>query len=334
MTETDDTAVNQSRDQDNVQDPMAFRRYLISGRLSLIALAEALTVAEFHNIRRAAAALSIMPSAVSTRIKTLEETLGYPLFDRRHGIRPTLQGHVFLDFAERALSLLAQAMNIDGNSRRSGALRIALQSSATSGPQASLLQQFSLSRPDVFLIPKEVPPRDLAGSLRKRSLDVALTPWAPDNSDIILSFPLWREHMMVVLSDNDPLVDQDILTREDLAGRTFLVRSEGIGASLMERVLPWLTEGSQAPKIEELHAGRDTLLLSVAKNHALAFVMPSVRDLHVPGVVYRSLDGGPTNMTFHAVWSRYNNSPALHAFLKTATSVFGPEDGPVLPPDS
>lgn len=304
-----------------------FRRYLISGRLSLVTLAEALTVAEMHSFRKAASLLGVMPSSVSTRIGGLEDILGYPLFDRQRGVRPTLQGHVFLDFAERALRLIAQATTTGGNAYRTNALRIALQSATTSGFQARLLEQFSLSSPNVFLIPEEVSPADLAGNLRRRKLDVALTPWVPDEHGVIVSRPLWHEDMLVALSNQDALAARATLTRDDLAGRTFLVRAEGIGPSLMERLLPWLTKGSRPPVVKELHAGRDTLLLSVARNRALALVMPGARDLRAPGVVFRPLRGGPTMITFHAAWSRYNNSPTLRAFLKTVKTIFGPDRG-------
>ncbi|OUJ14814.1 LysR family transcriptional regulator [Acetobacter sp. DsW_063] len=316
------------------QDQTNFRRFLVSGRISLITLAEALTVAELGSFREAASALNVMPSTVSTRISRLEDTLGYRLFDRQRGVRPTLQGHVFLDFAEHALSLIAQAATTGENVHRTNVLHIALQSATTSGPQARLMEQFSLSCPDVFLIPEEMSPHDLAGCLRKRKLDIALTPWAPDERGIILSRALWHEDMMVALSDHDALAHRATLTREDVAGRTFLVRAEGIGPSLMERLLPWLTEGSLAPRVEELRAGRDTLLLSVARNRALALVMRGTRDLHAPGVVFRTLHGCPTIITFHAAWSRYNNSPALRAFLKTVKTVFGPDSGfvPTLEP--
>lgn len=92
----------------------------------------------------------------------------------------------------------------------------------------------------------------------------------------------------------------------------------------MESVIPWLTEGAQAPNIEELHVGRDALMLSVANNRVLALVMPTMRDLHIPGVAFRPLHGGPTSVTIHAVWSRYNSRPALRAFLKTVAIIFGP----------
>ncbi|MFS3136794.1 LysR substrate-binding domain-containing protein [Gluconacetobacter sacchari] len=327
MTTNGNTDSESLRSGQRARNQTEFRRYLVSGRLSLVTLAEALTVAEMHSFRKAASMLGVMPSAVSTRISGLEDSLGYRLFDRQHGVRPTLQGHVFLDFAERALSLIAQAVATGGSAYRTNALHIALQSATTSGTQARLLEQFSLSSPDVFLIPEEVSPADLAGNLRRRRLDIALTPWVPDERGVILSRPLWHEDMLVALSDQDALAARATLTREDLAGRTFLVRAEGIGPSLMERLLPWLTEGLRAPMVEELHAGRDTLLLSVARNRALALVMPGARDLRAPGVIFRPLRGGPTMITFHAAWSRYNNSPTLRAFLKTVKTVFGPDRG-------
>ncbi|MDZ5696657.1 LysR family transcriptional regulator [Chelativorans sp. M5D2P16] len=59
----------------------------------MVALIQALAVAEHLNFRHAANALRISQSSVSARVKTLEEDLGILLSERHaHGVRLTEPG--------------------------------------------------------------------------------------------------------------------------------------------------------------------------------------------------------------------------------------------------
>ena len=53
--------------------------------INLISIAQALLVAEHLSIRRAAGVLGVRQSAVSRRIRSLEDALGVSLFERYHG---------------------------------------------------------------------------------------------------------------------------------------------------------------------------------------------------------------------------------------------------------
>ncbi|WTB87293.1 LysR substrate-binding domain-containing protein [Streptomyces cellulosae] len=68
------------------------------------------TVAEVGSVTRAAELLHLVQPAVTRQIRTLEEELGVPLFQRtRQGMRPTDAGQIVVDRARRALSELERA---------------------------------------------------------------------------------------------------------------------------------------------------------------------------------------------------------------------------------
>lgn len=68
------------------------------------------TVAEVGSVTRAADLLHLVQPAVTRQIRTLEQELGVPLFERaRHGMRPTEAGAVMVDRARRALNELERA---------------------------------------------------------------------------------------------------------------------------------------------------------------------------------------------------------------------------------
>ncbi|EFL28915.1 LysR family transcriptional regulator [Streptomyces himastatinicus ATCC 53653] len=69
-----------------------------------------ITVAEVGSVTRAAELLHLVQPAVTRQIRTLEEELGVPLFQRtRQGMRPTEAGEIMIERARRALNELERA---------------------------------------------------------------------------------------------------------------------------------------------------------------------------------------------------------------------------------
>ncbi|MEV1065593.1 LysR family transcriptional regulator [Streptomyces sp. NPDC050263] len=68
------------------------------------------TVAEVGSVTRAAELLHLVQPAVTRQIRTLEQELGVPLFERtRQGMRPTEAGTIMVERARRALNELERA---------------------------------------------------------------------------------------------------------------------------------------------------------------------------------------------------------------------------------
>ncbi|CAM5603109.1 LysR family transcriptional regulator OS=Streptomyces aurantiogriseus OX=66870 GN=GCM10010251_27810 PE=3 SV=1 [Streptomyces aurantiogriseus] len=84
-----------------------------SGRkppLDIKQLKAIVTVAEVGSVTRAAELLHLVQPAVTRQIRTLEQELGIPLFERTgQGMRPTEAGAIMVDRARRALNELERA---------------------------------------------------------------------------------------------------------------------------------------------------------------------------------------------------------------------------------
>ena len=84
------------------------RRRKIS--LDIKQLKAIVTVAEVGSVTRAADLLHLVQPAVTRQIRTLEQELGIPLFERTgQGMRPTEAGTIMVDRARRALNELERA---------------------------------------------------------------------------------------------------------------------------------------------------------------------------------------------------------------------------------
>src|SRR5947207_6682863 len=80
------------------------KKGVTSPDLTLVSVSQALLVGEHLSFRRAASALGVRQSAVSRRVRELEDELGVSIFERHHaGVRVTNAGIRFLQEAREAL---------------------------------------------------------------------------------------------------------------------------------------------------------------------------------------------------------------------------------------
>lgn len=137
-------------------------------------------VAHEGSLTGAARALNLSQSALSVQIRTLEDRLGHPLFDRiGRGLQLTEAGRVALDHAdaifktgEELLGTLAQT----GRARQ--ALRVGALATLSRNFQMAFLKPL-IGRPDVEVILRSGSQADLMQGLAALSLDVVLTTHAP-----------------------------------------------------------------------------------------------------------------------------------------------------------
>ena len=111
-----------------------------------------LSVAEHRNFRRAAAALSVTPSAVSQAVKALEARVGAPLFIRTtRSVGLTEAGERFLGRAKPAFEELvaASAAARDIGQRPSGLLRLSVPRSVVPILLEPLIASFSAAYPEI-----------------------------------------------------------------------------------------------------------------------------------------------------------------------------------------
>lgn len=137
-------------------------------------------VARDGTLTGAARALNISQSAVSTQIKTLEQTLGHDLFERRgRSLVLTEAGRIALDHADeifRAADHLTATLDQAGNQRK--VLRIGALATLSRNFQMQFLEPL-FGRDDVEVIMRSGTQEVLLRGLEALSLDVVLTNLVP-----------------------------------------------------------------------------------------------------------------------------------------------------------
>src|ERR1019366_179873 len=173
-------------------------------------VAQALVVGECLSFRGAAKVLGIRQSAVSRRVRALEDKLGVSLFERHPGgVRITNAGARFLQQAHDGLLQLDNAVRTAGAAGRGavGRLNIGILSSMASGFLRELIEAYSARHPDVSIQVHEGNSTEQIALIRRRQLDVAFVVDATGSTDCDVA-PLWKERLFVVLPHGHVLCDQ------------------------------------------------------------------------------------------------------------------------------
>jgi DNA-binding transcriptional LysR family regulator len=274
--------------------------------------------AEQGSFRRAALALGIRESAVSRRIRDLEDEIGATLFIRHSGgVKLTQAGEVFVCHARNALKQVSNAtLDVGAIGRgETGVIRIGIFSSLASGFLAELLSCFCAQNSDVRIDLVEGAPSDHIAAVRQHRMDVAFVTGVPtsDNCDVS---QFWSERVYVVVPASHTLAQQLSIRWSDLQDQFFVVGEADTGSEIYDFLVKHLANFGMHPHIERCCVGRDNLMQVVAFGRGLTLTSEATTATHFPGVVYKLLED--ETLPFSAVWSPRNDNPAFRRFLSLA----------------
>jgi len=155
-----------------------------------------LVAVQTGSLSGAAEILHLTPPAVTHRIKTLEETLGYPLLLRRQGIRKvslTAKGEAFLPIAEQMLRLSKQAAALQ-KTECAEHYNIAAPESIYSLIMAPLCRRLLQKHPNMYLSLRMLYSVDIYTEMEDYRLDFAIIN-NPQHSKILSCRPAFQEKM-------------------------------------------------------------------------------------------------------------------------------------------
>lgn len=277
--------------------------------------------AEHGSFRKAGAAIGIQESAVSRRIRDLEDRLGAALFNRHSGgVCLTFAGKRFLRRAYqivRAVGDGAEDVAAIGRSEH-GRVRVGIYSSIASGFLTELLRAYGRRHGKVRVDLIDGNAAEHVAAVRQLRIDVAFLTGTHDWIDCERE-PLWSERVFAALPDDHALAAREELAWDDLAGESFIVNVAPPGQEIHDHLVRCLADLGRHPEIEVQQIGRDNLLPLVALGRGLTLVSEAMTVAQLPGISYRPIAGEV--LPFSAVWSPRNDNPALRRFLSTARTL-------------
>jgi LysR family nitrogen assimilation transcriptional regulator len=158
------------------------------------------TVAEVGSVTRAAELLHLVQPAVTRQIRTLEQELGVPLFERTgQGMRPTEAGVIMVDRARRALNELerARAEVQPALGKVTGIVTVGLLESTSDLLAEPLVTAVARDHPGVLLRLMTAYSGHLQQWLDEGDLDLALL-YNLDSTPSLNARPLVRERLWAV----------------------------------------------------------------------------------------------------------------------------------------
>src|SRR5262249_34386426 len=288
--------------------------------LTLVSVIQALLVGEYLSFRRVATVLGVRQSAVSRRVRELEDELGVSLFERHHaGVRVTNAGARFLQEARAALLQLDHAVKTAAaaGSGKIGRLSIGILSSIATGYLRELIQVYCSHHPHVDVQILEGASADNIAAVRRRQLDVAFIMDTSDAKGCEI-VALWIERIFVVLPEHHALRERKEIEWTDLRNEHLIVRQSERDPAFCERLTSRLTNCHHAAEVQKLNVGRDTLMHLVAMGLGVSLTSEPRRATPFPKGGLRPIAGDDKLLQFSAAWLPHNDNPALRQFLSQA----------------
>lgn len=276
---------------------------------------------EHGSFSAAAGELGVRESAISRRIRDLEDEIGAALFIRhKRGVTLTDAGKRFLPHARRVFSELDLAIKDVGAAGRveHGVLRIGIFASLASGFLADLLRRYNGDHPGVRCVIVEGVPSDHIAAVRQHCMDVAFLTGTPEAAECDVEV-FWKERVFVALPKDDYLTVRKRIAWSELRDRHFVVSEAGPGPEIHDYLVRHLSELGHHPSVERCPVSRDTLMQLVALGNGLTLTSEATTGVNFPGVIFRPLATEP--LPFCAVWSPRNDNPALRRLLILARTL-------------
>jgi DNA-binding transcriptional LysR family regulator len=274
------------------------------------------SVVDEGGVSRAANKLHRVPSAVTTRIKQLEASMGVKLFHRdRQRLHLSPAGELLLDYAERLIKLSDEARDVVSGTTPRGVFKLGALESTTASRLPPILAGFHGRYPEVRLELVTGTNDALLGQLAERRLDAAFTAEPPPAACSFEHLPVFSERLTLISSSDHP----PIRRARDVEGDSLIAFPEGCA---YRRVLQrWLGRDSLAPfRVLEL-ASYHAIVACVTAGTGVALIPESVLDAMGDANVRRhAIPRSQGTITTPLVWRRGELSPSVLALRSLVAS--------------
>jgi DNA-binding transcriptional LysR family regulator len=274
------------------------------------------SVVDEGGVIRAASKLHRVPSAVTTRIKQLEASMGVKLFHRdRQRLHLSPAGELLLDYAGRLIQLSNEARDVVSGTTPRGVLKLGALESTVASRLPPILAGFHSRYPEVRLELVTDTNDALLNQLAERRLDAAFMAESPP-ARAFEHVPVFAERLTLISSPDHPPIKR----ARDVEGISLIAFPEGCA---YRRVLQrWLGRDSLASfrvlNLSSYHA----IIACVTAGAGIALMPKSVLDTMPQAKVRRHpIPKAQAHITTPLVWRRGEISPSVLALRTLVASL-------------
>lgn len=291
--------------------------------IDLLSVWHAVVAADQLSFHRAATVIGVRQSAVSRRVRALEDELGVSLFERKvSGVYPTTAGLEFLHHARSILSDVDYAVKVSRAAGRgaTGHLRVGFFASLACGFLRDLLSEFKRQHGNVDIDVWHGGPDDHIRQIRDHSMDIAFCTGSPELSDCDVEL-LWSERVYCVLPATHRLAKRASVDWADLRDESFIVSRDEPGPEIHEYLIRRLATLGFHPSVRRLAVCRESLIHLVAMDFGVTLTSESTISTPFRGIVFRPFKSARDVLPCVGIWSPENDNPALRRLISLARSL-------------
>ncbi len=289
------------------------------------------TVAEEENVTRAAARLHMSQPPLSRRIRDLEETLGFELFERKaRSFTLTEKGRVFLAEARAVLDQADKALQVAtllASGGRPG-IRIGYAPSLALDILPAAIRRFGADSRTSEVHLHDMSTAEMLDGLRSAALDVALMirpVGLPANQ---IKFKTLRKlAICVAMHPEHHLTKAPQIGLAEVAKERLIAYSNSDYPEYHEWLSLLFRDFPQPPRIGEEHDSATSLTASVEAGRGIALVQQGFSLFCGSRLTTRPLEPPPPPFEFVVAWQDGNTRKSIADFVQTMCAG-NQEDGP------
>jgi len=257
-----------------------------------------LAVADALHFRRAAAQLHLSQPALTMQIRALEEEMGVRLLERnRQETSLTYAGSVFQKEVRQLLERAGQGVERAQQAAKGivGLIRVGFISTAAAAHiLPPLISRFRLAHPEIELSLQNLLTSDQVAMLNDGTLDVGLFRLPVAAQDQLTIIPIYREPLVVLLPESDPLARKRNLRLIDLKQSAFVVYARSHAPDYHDLILRTLNDAGFSPNLAQEAGEMYTLVSLVSAGLGVALAPSSTQSYRLPGIVARKVPRLPS----------------------------------------
>ncbi len=274
-------------------------------------------VAEELNFTHAARRLHLSQPALSKQIRSLENALQAPLFERnRREVKLTQAGEALLVSARALLEAwdATAAAVADARARQARLLRVGTLTSIGRALYPAVIGHFATRQPGWRVELRSFGWGDPTAGLRDRVTDAAFL-WLPIDADDVAYEVLVTERRGVALSTEHPLATRTTVTFADIVEEPVVALPESAGP-LRDFWIATDQRGSRPATVAAEVTSSDETFEIVASGAAVHLMAEGNAAIYArPGITWVPVDGlGPAQ--FAVAWRRDDRRAAVNAFVQ------------------